>query len=110
MLLFQNDLQEFYSIVEFCNPGVLGKVLTQEALHVSPLTPPPPGSYGAFQKVYEQPIVRSQQPEATPPEREVGEMRAKEVRRVCRVHLLRNALFNCYSIHVVTVVHSSPVT
>ena len=43
--------------------------------------PPPslPGSYGAFQKVYEQPIVRSQQPETTPPEREVGEMRAKEV-------------------------------
>ena len=37
------------------------------------------GSYTAFQKVYEQPIVRSQQPEATPPEREIGEMRAREV-------------------------------
>ena len=23
---FQNDLQEFYSIVEFCNPGVLGEL------------------------------------------------------------------------------------
>ena len=27
-LLLQNDLQEFYSIVEFCNPGILGKPLT----------------------------------------------------------------------------------
>ena len=23
----QNDLQEFFAIVEFCNPGVLGKIL-----------------------------------------------------------------------------------
>ena len=26
--LFQNDLQEFYSLIEFCNPGILG-MLTQ---------------------------------------------------------------------------------
>ena len=25
-LLLQNDLQEFYSIVEFCNPGMLGTI------------------------------------------------------------------------------------
>ena len=37
------------------------------------------GSPSAFQKVYEQPIVLSQQPEATQVEREIGEMRGKEV-------------------------------
>ncbi|CAG2195639.1 RAD54B [Mytilus edulis] len=51
----QNDLQEFFSIVEFCNPGVLG-------------------SSGAFRRVYEGPIVASRQPEATPAEIELGEI------------------------------------
>nr|XP_046188384.1 DNA repair and recombination protein RAD54B-like isoform X3 [Oncorhynchus gorbuscha] len=42
----QNDLQEFYSIIEFVNPGILG-------------------SSAAYRKVYEEPILRSRQPICT---------------------------------------------
>ncbi|VDI75014.1 DNA repair and recombination protein RAD54B [Mytilus galloprovincialis] len=66
----QNDLQEFFSIVEFCNPGVLG-------------------SSGAFRRVYEGPIVASRQPEATPAEIELGEERGSELSRLTKLFLLR---------------------
>lgn len=39
----QNDLQEFYAIIEFVNPGILG-------------------SSAAYRKVYEEPVLRSRQP------------------------------------------------
>jgi len=42
----QNDLQEFYSIVEFVNPGILG-------------------TSAAYRKIYEEPILRSRQPTCT---------------------------------------------
>lgn len=42
----QNDLQEFYAIIEFVNPGILG-------------------SSTAYRKVYEEPILRSRQPGCT---------------------------------------------
>lgn len=42
----QNDLQEFYAIIEFVNPGILG-------------------SSTAYRKVYEEPILRSRQPSCT---------------------------------------------
>lgn len=42
----QNDLQEFYAIIEFVNPGILG-------------------SSTAYKKVYEEPILRSRQPSCT---------------------------------------------
>ncbi|CAG2216528.1 RAD54B [Mytilus edulis] len=66
----QNDLQEFFSIVEFCNPGVLG-------------------SSGAFRRVYEGHIVASRQPEATPAEIELGEERGSELSRLTKLFLLR---------------------
>lgn len=42
----QNDLQEFYALIEFVNPGILG-------------------SSTAYRKVYEEPILRSRQPSCT---------------------------------------------
>ena len=39
------------------------------------------GSHAAFQRVYEDPIVLSRQPAATPEEKEIGETRANEVRK-----------------------------
>uniref|UniRef100_H2ZU90 RAD54 homolog B n=1 Tax=Latimeria chalumnae TaxID=7897 RepID=H2ZU90_LATCH len=42
----QNDLQEFYAIIEFVNPGILGSSCT-------------------YRKIYEEPIIKSQQPSAT---------------------------------------------
>lgn len=42
----QNDLQEFYAIIEFVNPGSLG-------------------ASTAYRKVYEEPILRSRQPSCT---------------------------------------------
>ncbi|XP_072023866.1 DNA repair and recombination protein RAD54B-like [Amphiura filiformis] len=66
----QNDLQEFFAIVEFCNPGVLG-------------------SSGAFHRVYEDPILRSRQPGATKKEKELGETRAAELSRLTSLFVLR---------------------
>lgn len=66
----QNDLLEFRAIVEFCNPGVLGSVPT-------------------FKKVFEEPIVRSRQPDATQEERHTGERRAEELTRLTSLFCLR---------------------
>ncbi|XP_041962952.1 DNA repair and recombination protein RAD54B isoform X1 [Alosa sapidissima] len=66
----QNDLQEFYSIVEFVNPGVLG-------------------SSAGYRKIYEEPIIHSRQPSCTQEERALGEERAAELSRLTGVFTLR---------------------
>ncbi|XP_052000226.1 DNA repair and recombination protein RAD54B [Xyrauchen texanus] len=66
----QNDLQEFYSIIEFVNPGILG-------------------TSAAYRKVYEEPILRSRQPTCTEEERCIGEERAAELFRLTGVFTLR---------------------
>lgn len=66
----QNDLQEFYSIIEFVNPGILG-------------------TSAAYRKIYEEPILRSRQPSCTEEERCIGEERAAELFRLTGVFTLR---------------------
>ncbi|XP_078143332.1 DNA repair and recombination protein RAD54B [Centroberyx gerrardi] len=66
----QNDLQEFYAIIEFVNPGILG-------------------SSTAYRKVYEEPILRSRQPSCTEEERVLGEERAAELSRLTGMFILR---------------------
>ncbi|XP_035989480.1 DNA repair and recombination protein RAD54B [Fundulus heteroclitus] len=66
----QNDLQEFYAIIEFVNPGILG-------------------STTAYRKVYEEPILRSRQPSCTEDERVLGEERAAELSRLTGMFTLR---------------------
>ncbi|XP_072548095.1 DNA repair and recombination protein RAD54B isoform X2 [Salminus brasiliensis] len=66
----QNDLQEFYSIIEFVNPGILG-------------------TSAAYRKIYEEPIIRSRQPTCTEEERFMGEERAAELARLTSVFTLR---------------------
>ncbi|XP_047455730.1 DNA repair and recombination protein RAD54B [Mugil cephalus] len=66
----QNDLQEFYAIIEFVNPGILG-------------------SSTAYRKVYEEPILRSRQPSCTEEERGLGEERAVELSRLTGMFILR---------------------
>ncbi|CAL8290832.1 unnamed protein product [Merluccius merluccius] len=66
----QNDLQEFYAIIEFVNPGILG-------------------SSTAYRKVYEEPILRSRQPSCTEEERVLGEERAAELSRLTGTFTLR---------------------
>ncbi|XP_059363876.1 DNA repair and recombination protein RAD54B [Carassius carassius] len=66
----QNDLQEFYSIVDFVNPGILG-------------------TSSAYRKIYEEPILRSRQPTCTEEERCIGEERAAELFRLTGVFTLR---------------------
>ena len=50
-------------MVDFVNPGVLG-------------------SYAAFKKIYEEPIMRSRQPACSEDDRTLGEKRSEEVRDV----------------------------
>ena len=66
----QNDLQELYSIVDLCNPGIIGTA-------------------NAFKHVYEEPILKSRQPSATQVERLLGEDRAAELNRTTGLFILR---------------------
>ncbi|KAL5018290.1 hypothetical protein ScPMuIL_004012 [Solemya velum] len=66
----QNDLQEFYSIVEFCNPGILG-------------------TEAGFRRVYEDPILKSRQPGASSEQIGLGDERAAELSRLTKLFLLR---------------------
>ncbi|XP_049959249.1 DNA repair and recombination protein RAD54B-like isoform X1 [Schistocerca serialis cubense] len=66
----QNDLQEFYTLVNFVNPGVLG-----------PLSD--------FRKIYEAPIVASRQPEAGTEIRLHGEQCAAELNHKTSWFILR---------------------
>lgn len=68
----QNDLQEFFSIVEFCNPGLLG-------------------SSGSFKRVFENPIVASRQPSASPEDIELGAERGSELSRITKLFVLRRS-------------------
>ncbi|XP_078317379.1 DNA repair and recombination protein RAD54B-like isoform X2 [Crassostrea virginica] len=66
----QNDLQEFFSIVEFCNPGLLG-------------------SSASFKRVFENPIVASRQPNASAEDLELGAERGSELSRITKQFVLR---------------------
>ncbi|XP_053571180.1 DNA repair and recombination protein RAD54B [Bombina bombina] len=66
----QNDLQEFYALIEFVNPGVLGSLCT-------------------YKKIYEEPIIRYREPSATQEEKELGEERATELARLTGLFILR---------------------
>jgi DNA repair and recombination protein RAD54B len=56
----QNDLGEFFTAIDFVNPGLLGQ-------------------RSAFKRTFEVPIVRSRQPDASESELEKGEARWKEL-------------------------------
>ncbi|XP_062256148.1 DNA repair and recombination protein RAD54B isoform X1 [Platichthys flesus] len=66
----QNDLQEFYALIEFVNPGILGSSM-------------------GYRKVYEEPILRSRQPSCMEEERVLGEERAAELSRLTGTFILR---------------------
>nr|XP_057940628.1 DNA repair and recombination protein RAD54B isoform X2 [Doryrhamphus excisus] len=66
----QNDLQEFYAIIDFVNPGILG-------------------STTAYRKVYEEPILRCRQPSCSEEEKSLGEERAAELSRLTGMFILR---------------------
>lgn len=66
----QNDLQEFHSLIDFVNPGVLG-------------------SYAEYKIKYENPILQSQQPGIDQELRELGEERAKELNEFITSFVLR---------------------
>lgn len=62
----QNDLGEFFVMIDFVNPGLLG-------------------TYQTFKREFETPIVRARQPEATKKDREKGEVRSAELTRLTEV-------------------------
>ncbi|RPA76575.1 hypothetical protein BJ508DRAFT_417549 [Ascobolus immersus RN42] len=66
----QNDLREFFVMVDFVNPGLLG-------------------TYNSFKREFEGPIIRSRQPEATKTEKEKGEGRSQELSRLTNMFILR---------------------
>eukprot|EP00049_Salpingoeca_infusionum_P016388 m.334362 g.334362 ORF g.334362 m.334362 type:complete len:990 (+) comp16070_c2_seq1:659-3628(+) len=66
----QNDLQEFFAIVDFCNPGCLGTTST-------------------FRRVYEEPILASRQPSATKQDKTLGKSRGSELSRKISAFCLR---------------------
>ncbi|XP_053684775.1 DNA repair and recombination protein RAD54B-like [Sabethes cyaneus] len=66
----QNDLQEFYSLINFVNPGLLG-------------------SYIDFRTKYENPIVQLQQPNITSELEEQGKTRLDELNQITSAFVLR---------------------
>lgn len=66
----QNDLSEFFSMVNFVNDGLLG-------------------TYKAFMKNFETPIVRSRQPNAIAEDLELGEARSEELAATTSPFILR---------------------
>ena len=66
----QNDLGEFYVMVDFVNPGLLGK-------------------YSTFRREFENPIIRSRQPGASPKDIEKGEARTEELGAVTSMFIIR---------------------
>ena len=66
----QNDLSEFFSMVNFVNDGLLG-------------------TYKAFMKNFETPIVRSRQPNAITRDIELGEARSEELAETTSPFILR---------------------
>lgn len=62
----QNDLTEFFVMIDFVNPGLLG-------------------SSSTFRKEFEAPIVRARQPDATKKEKEKGAARSAELSRLTDV-------------------------
>ena len=66
----QNDLTEFYVMVDFVNPGLLGK-------------------YSKFKKEFETPIMKSRQPGASFKDIEKGEARTEELAAVTSMFIIR---------------------
>ncbi|KAF8425851.1 SNF2 family N-terminal domain-containing protein [Tirmania nivea] len=66
----QNDLHEFFIMVDFVNPGLLD-------------------TYATFRRTFEAPIVKSQQPEATSKDIEMGKARADELASITKLFVLR---------------------
>lgn len=66
----QNDLSEYFAMVDFVNPGILG-------------------SYATFKTVFEEPIIKSRQPNATRDEKELGTKRSEELTRLTSQFVLR---------------------
>lgn len=66
----QNDLSEFFEMVDFVNPSILGK-------------------YNTFKKEFELPIMKSRQPGASENETEKGTARGEELSSLTKMFILR---------------------
>ncbi|KAG0271153.1 DNA repair and recombination protein rad54b [Linnemannia exigua] len=66
----QNDLGEFFAMIDFVNPGLFD-------------------NYNLFKKVFEDPIVRSRQPDCSKAEAALGLERSRELTRLTGLFILR---------------------
>lgn len=71
--LIQHELSEFWSMADFCNPGVLG-------------------DYNDFNLSYEQPILRSRTPNCSPNDKEIGVARSDQLSTTSRSFVLRRTV------------------
>ena len=68
----QNDLTEFYSMIDFVNSGILG-------------------SHATFKRIYEEPIMKSRLPSCSAADKELGASRLAELSRLTGMFVLRRS-------------------
>ncbi|CDZ96591.1 dna repair and recombination protein rad54b [Phaffia rhodozyma] len=66
----QNDLSEFWSMVDFVNPGILD-------------------THSSFTKIYEKPIIKSRTPQCSKVDAELGQARGAKLSELSRQFILR---------------------
>ena len=69
----QNDLSEFYTMVDFVNPGLLD-------------------SYTTFKKMYETPIMKARQPHTLQKHIDLGRTRSEALTQITSLFVLRRTL------------------
>lgn len=85
----QNDLQEFFALIDFVNPGILGTYAGKGILYRIPLSCTKHVFDLEFKRHFEEPIVSSNQPNCGEEIRELGEERAKELNHSTNCFILR---------------------
>ena len=76
----QNDLEEFYNVVNFVNPTVRVLETVKRSMNTNARTPQVLGSPELFRNIYAKPIMRGRDLHASKKDRDLGEIAPRNSR------------------------------